>query len=176
MLSMEHVFKKFLLWVLFIKPWILNHNFWVKDLWLGPSVSPRAGVEIIREPGGEDWSGGKPQEANWRQVIVIHQMFATYTKGQWLWGRLTKEVCHSRSERLLRWKHSEDLETFDDASCRDDVSFVSKYVWYFNHVSGAYTGLTAAQGHFNRTLGWRESNPWRTCLNTSRGKWHSTHL
>lgn len=68
--------SKFLLSILFIKCWILN-----------TCLSPRAGVEIIRDWGCEDRSGGKPQEANWRQANVIDQMFASYTKGQWLWGR-----------------------------------------------------------------------------------------
>lgn len=45
-------------------------------------VPPRAGVEVIREWGGEDGPGGKPQEANRRQANVINQMFASHKKGQ----------------------------------------------------------------------------------------------
>lgn len=101
------------------KTWILIHLLhfyqilWVKGFMTWPvSVSPRAGVEIIREWGGEDRSGGKPQEANWRQADVIHQMFASYTKGQWLWGRGRLEKNKSLSLQtlkilwLLHWKDS----------------------------------------------------------------------
>lgn len=51
------------------------------------SVPSRAGVAVIWERRCKDGAGGKPQEANWRQAHVVHQMFDHQGEGQWLWGR-----------------------------------------------------------------------------------------
>lgn len=113
------------------------------------SVPPRAGVAAIREWGGEDRPGGKPQEANWRQTNVINQMFAPHTKGQWLWGRGLLEGEENPSVQIreqLSGRHMKGHERVGLSSDRErTASRSSGYTFHF------FT-TWAARSHSDRKL------------------------
>lgn len=126
------------------------------------SVPPRAGVAAIREWGGEDRPGGKPQEANWRQTNVINQMFAPHTKGQWLWGRGLLEGEENPSVQIREQLSGRHMKGHERVCCRfeqwqreNGVSFFRIYISFFHHVGGTLTQRQEA--------GCREPNLWPLC-------------
>lgn len=126
------------------------------------SVPPRAGVAAIREWGGEDRPGGKPQEANRRQTNVINQMFAPHTKGQWLWGRGLLEGEESPSVQIQEQLCGRHMRGHERIYCRSEqwrertASHSSGYTFHF------FTTWVALS-HSDRVLGCREPNLRRLC-------------
>lgn len=141
-------------------------------------VSPRAGVEVIREWSSEDRPGGKPQEANRRQAHVFDQMFASYTKGQWLWGRgLLERKQNANHSKPQRPSMQETLRgtwsiwwCFEQEQRRDGISFYQLlHFRFWARLWRSHTQLKPA--HLDRTLGWRECNLWPASCTSLWGRW-----